>query len=99
MIEAEEKKQMAKRTWLTEGREKLGLSVKDFANMCACSERLIIWLEDGSSITHPLIAAVIVRAIHGNVGQFNQLVHATRRAKAIPRVKMPKYEPWRKITK
>ena len=82
-------KTMAPRTWLTEGREKLGMDRQEFGNLCGCSEMLIRWLEEGVTITHPLIAAVIVRVIGGTVAQYNELVHPDRKAKVVPKVKMP----------
>ena len=94
---SEARQPQAARTWLTEGRMKLGMDRQEFAAMCGCSEMLIGWLEDGTTITHPLIAAVIVRAIGGTVAQYNEIVHQDRRAKAVPKVKMPKRpDPWRK---
>lgn len=97
MIEAEEKKQLAERTWMIEGREKLGMDRQEFGDYCGCSEMLIGWLEEGNTITHPLIAAVIVRVIGGTVAQYNELVHPDRRARSVPRVKMPKRrDAWKK---
>lgn len=88
-------KKITPNTWLTEGREKLGLDRKEFGNMCGCSELLITWLEEGTTITHPLIAAAIVRRIGGNVEQYNRLVHPIRHTGEIPKVRMRKANDWK----
>lgn len=75
------------RTWLIEGRKRMGLDRREFARICRCSERLIAWLEGGVTITHPNIAARIVRIVGGTVDQYNQLVAQCHQAKAVPMVK------------
>lgn len=49
-----------------------------------CSEALIDWLEEGVTITHPNIAARIVRAVGGTVRHYNQLVHKMHKARELP---------------
>lgn len=75
------------RTWIIAGRNRMGLNRREFARICRCSEYLIAWLEDGVTITHPNIAARIVRIVGGTVDQYNQLVAKCHRAKAVPRPK------------
>lgn len=78
------------RTWLIESREKMKLDRREFGRICRCSEYLIAWLENGITVTHPNIAARIVRVVGGNVEQYNELVAECHRKKAVPRVrKMP----------
>lgn len=78
------------RTWLTEGRERLGLDRKTFGMACGASEILISWLEDRLTITHPNIAARAVRLIGGTVEQYNSIVHKMHNAKKLPKApKLP----------
>ena len=80
-----EKKKIEPRTWLTEGRERLGLDRKLFGMVCGANEVLVTWLEEGLTITHPNIAARCVRAIGGTVEQYNSMVHEMHRAKKLPK--------------
>jgi len=78
------------RTWLINGREALGLDRQAFGVKCDCSDRLIWMLEETGTITHPQIAAAIIRLIGGSVDQYNDLVDKSHHARVVPKVKQPK---------
>ena len=83
-MEQKQAKCQKPRAWITKGREKLGLDRKEFGKRVGCSEALIYWLEEGVTITHPNIAARIVRAVGGTVRHYNQLVHKMHKARELP---------------
>lgn len=83
-MEQKQAKCQKPRTWISKGREKLGLDRKEFGKVAGCCERLIEDLEGGITITHPNIAARIVRAVGGTVKHYNQIVHRIHKAKELP---------------
>lgn len=77
-------KKIEPRTWLTEGRERLGLDRKLFGMVCGASEVLMTWLEEGLTITHPNIATRIVRTLGLGVDRYNEIVHPEHHAEVLP---------------
>lgn len=91
-MDQKQAKSMKPRKWLTKGREKLGLSRFEFGQIAGCCEGLIGWLEEGTTITHPHIAARIVHAIGGNVRQYNSLIHQSHWKKELPKARPVKQQ-------
>lgn len=77
-----------RREWLIVARERRGMSPQDLAIRAGCSEELINRLEDAGYITHPNIAARIVRVLRLNnqtaVRRYNELVNEIHRADKLP---------------
>lgn len=85
-----ERKEQQPREWLKKGREAIGADRLYLGKICGCSEALICWLEDGVTITHPHIAARIVRAIGGTVENYNEIVHKKHRKDKLPKARLKK---------
>lgn len=82
--------------FLIQKRKAKGLTVRQMAVRCECSEALLWPLEvDDNWITHPLIAARIAKEYGLNVDEYNRLVHESHRAEKLP--KPPKHKPDQKI--
>lgn len=77
--------------FMIEKRKAKGLTVKQMAIRCECSEALLWPLEvDDNWITHPLIAAKIAKEYGLNVDEYNRLVHESHRAEKLPQPKKRK---------
>jgi hypothetical protein len=82
------------RKWLIRARERMRLDRQQFGVKCGCSDKLIYMLEETGTITHPQIAAQIVRFIGGDVENYNDLVDDSRRARVVPKIVEIKERCW-----
>ena len=75
-------------------REDMGLTLRQMARRCDCSETLLGGVEDGW-ITHPHIASRIAAEYGLDVKGYNALVPKKHRAKALPKpVPSPDERTW-----
>lgn len=75
------------RQWMIEKREALGLTRRQMAKKCMCSDTLLGMLENADHITHPDIASQIAIEYDLTLDEYNSLVHEDRRVKEIPKKK------------
>lgn len=72
-------------------REAQGLSMRQMARKCDCSDMLLLLLEShDSGITHPKIAARIAREYGLTVDEYNTIVHEKYRVDKLPEMKKTK---------
>lgn len=72
-----------RRAWLIARREKLGYTREALAALCGCSAGLIRIVEEGG-VTHPRIAARIIRRCGLGLDAYNAIVPGERRSDILP---------------
>lgn len=83
---------------LIKKREAKKLTQKQMAKKCACSERLIIGIEEEDWITHPHIASRMAKEYGFGIRTYNSLVSESKRAKELPApVPPPNAKDWGKF--
>lgn len=72
-----------RRSWLIARREKLGYTREELAALCGCTAGLVRIVEEGG-VTHPRIAARLIRRCGLGLDAFNAIVPVERRADMLP---------------
>lgn len=72
-----------RREWLIARREKLGYTREALAALCGCSAGLIRIVEEGG-VTHPRIAARLIRRCGLGLDAYNAIVPRERQADMLP---------------